>query len=348
MRTLPPVLRRRALEQKFQRMVSAQQKETQPGDVSPALKRRMGDDISEMFEEAGRSLYKKVVESLKDVLRDHFNEAIPQLDSDLKREGGRRWQNAAAEFYRSWINDMVETIVTQGMNEASGTLEDVASSYAAEQSAPDDEEGDEEGDSLIEVPVEETEEVEEVDVAPAEEEEEPTEDEEEMDLEELLAASVLPRTIRRPRPHRRRVQADGRGMPEVREHRLPTNNPSVEESVPPFVQDIVDALLGGLEEEFRNQITSIKIGLDEKTHEPWALVSAPTWNVDVLYDDVKDVYDSVASVWGDIPKSERDESWTFTDETTAEMGKTLATWLNRVLQEERRGPVSNTTGWERL
>lgn len=208
MRTLSPSLRRNLLRR-------VAQEDTQPGDVSPPLKRRMReDDIVEMFEESGRSLFKKVVEELKDVLRDSFNEAIPELDQRLKDEGGRRWQKAASEFYRPWINDMVETIVTQGMNEAAGALEDVASSYAAEQSAPDDEE--DEGDELIEVPKEEVEEVE--DVEPAEEEE----GEEDMELEELLAADALPRTITRPKRHRRRVQADERRLPPSREPRRTT------------------------------------------------------------------------------------------------------------------------------
>ncbi len=200
---------------RYQHRTAAQQQkqEAQPGDVSPALKRRMGDDISEMFEEAGKSLYKKVVESLKDVLRDHFNEAIPELDANLQREGGRRWQSAAAEFYRPWINDLVETIITQGMNEASGALEDVASSYAAEHSAPDNDE-DENGDSLFEVPIEETEEVEEIDDVESTEEE--GGGKEELELEELLSSNATFPSRRRRRSSSKKVYRRRRPRPPLR------------------------------------------------------------------------------------------------------------------------------------
>lgn len=194
-----------------------EEEKVQPGGVSGTLKRRMGDEIAEMFDDAGKELYKETVESLKDVLTEQFERSIPALDESLKAEGGRRWQKKASEFYRPWINEMVETIITQGMNEASGALEDVASSYAAEHAVVD-EDGKEE---LLEVPVEETEEVEEVEpeeTEGAEEEEEGTEEEGgeeeggkgETTLEELFA-SQFPRR-KRSQPHRRRVIARQRRM----------------------------------------------------------------------------------------------------------------------------------------
>lgn len=188
------------------------EEKVQPGGVSPTLKRRMGDDISDMFDEAGKELYNETVESLKDVLREQFERTIPELDQSLRDEGGKRWQRSAAEFYRPWINEMVEVIITQGMNEASGALEDVAASYASEHAAgPESEEADE----LLEVPVEETEEVEEIE---GEEEPEPVEGEEEdeegssLELEELLAAEFPRKKVVRRKPRRREVRATPRRM----------------------------------------------------------------------------------------------------------------------------------------
>jgi hypothetical protein len=169
----------------------------------------MGDEIAEMFDEAGKELYNETVESLKGVLREQFERSIPELDQGLRDEGGRRWQQKASDFYRPWINEMVETIITQGMNEASGALEDVASSYASEHAVAPGEEGAEE-EELLEVPVEETEEVEEVEpeeTEPADEEEEEAEGEEDAELEELLAAEFPSRKIMRRKPRRREVRA---------------------------------------------------------------------------------------------------------------------------------------------
>lgn len=201
------------------------EEKVQPGGVSPTLKRRMGDDISEMFDEAGKELYNETVESLKDVLREQFERTIPELDQALRDEGGKRWQRSAAEFYRPWINEMVEVIITQGMNEASGALEDVAASYASEQAVGP--EGAEE-EELLEVPVEETEEVEdfeeEEEPEAADEEEEFDEEEDEegssLELEELLAAEFPRKKIFRRKPQRREVRAEARRGPDRRDDNI--------------------------------------------------------------------------------------------------------------------------------
>jgi hypothetical protein len=168
--------RRQRRRQELRRVFAQEEGEeekVQPGGVSETLKRRMGDDIAEMFDDAGKELYKETVESLKLVLREQFERTIPELNQALTEEGGRRWTRDASEFYRPWINEMVED-------------------------GADKEE-------LLEIPIEETEEVEEVE---DEEEAEPAADEEEeADLEELLAAEFPRQKHYRRKPRRRPVFA---------------------------------------------------------------------------------------------------------------------------------------------
>jgi len=274
----PPISNRRT-SSRFSRRLAADKQEVSPGDPSATLKRRMkNDDLVELFSNSGKDLYAKVVESLKSVLRDQFNISIPALDQLIREEFGKRGQEAAAEFYRPWINEMVETIVTQGMNEASGALEDVASSYAAEKSAPEGDDDDEE--ELLEVPVEDVEEVDEIEI-PEEGEDEtegeeppaPASEGEEVDLDQLFGASTN-RTMRRSVPVRRpkRTYKKALGVD-------PYNN-RLESSNTPSKKDLIDALRGGyrvwnsffssLEEDVRVELPGVSLNnLDLHSMDLW-------------------------------------------------------------------------------
>lgn len=158
--------------------------ESQPGSVSQKLQRRMGPDLTSLFNAAGTKLYSNSVLTIKEGLKEIFQTAIDDLTEEIGEELGRRGKEEAAKHFGAFIKEVVASVMKEGMGEISDSLEDLASSAAAEFIQSTEEEADKGDEELF--GVEEVEEVEEepVEEPPAEEEEAPAE--EEVGFEELM------------------------------------------------------------------------------------------------------------------------------------------------------------------
>lgn len=190
------------------------QKERTPGTVGDVLRRKMPDHLADLLDEYGQSLYAESVLSIKDDLKRIFEETMTNLTSSVQDELGRRGVEESGPHFKPWMNELVEDLINYGMQEVSGTLEDLASSYSAEYIQDESEEGAD----LFAVEDEEYEEMEEVgeeEVDEPMEEEEPTEEEaapegetlEELFGEEEAAADTIKPRTRRRKPRRREVRA---------------------------------------------------------------------------------------------------------------------------------------------
>jgi len=141
---------------------------TQPGSVSSKLERRMGPDLTSLFNAAGTKLYSNSVLTIKDGLKEIFQTAIDDLTEEIGDELGRRGKEEAAKHFGEFIKEVVQSVMKEGMGEISDSLEDLASSAAAEFIQSTEEDSSESDDELF--GVEEVEEVEEEPVAEPEEE----------------------------------------------------------------------------------------------------------------------------------------------------------------------------------
>lgn len=169
---------------KKNKKVTAQ--DSNPGTVSSKLERRMGPDLASLFNTAGTKLYSNSVLTIKDGLKEIFQTAIDDLTEEIGDELGRRGKEEAAKHFGSFIKEIVQSVMKDGMNEVSDSLEDLASSAAAEFIQSTEEDASEGEEELF--GVEDVEEVKEEPVAepPAEEETAPAEGEEEVGFEELM------------------------------------------------------------------------------------------------------------------------------------------------------------------
>lgn len=156
-----------------------------PGTVSTKLQRRMGPDLTTIFNEAGTKLYSNSVLTIKEGLRDIFQEAIDSLTETIQDELGRKGKAEAAEHFGPFIKEVVASVMKEGMGEISDSLEDLASSAAAEFIQSAEEAEPEAGEEEL-FGVEDVEEVEEEPVEEPPEEEAPAEGEEEIGFEELM------------------------------------------------------------------------------------------------------------------------------------------------------------------
>lgn len=214
---------RRPAPQRRQRRLA---QDHQPGTVSSKLRRQMGDAIADLFDEVGRDFYADALMNVKDVLSSIFEEKLGALSGTVKEELGRRGLEESARHFHGFMNELVSDLVQYGLEDISASVEDIASTMAA-QYGSDDEFGAE-GDDILEVSPDEVEEVEEVseeEVEPVEEdlgdedlgeEAEPAAEGEE-DLEDLFgtdeeaaahAVDARRPKRRRPRPSRRQVHAE--------------------------------------------------------------------------------------------------------------------------------------------
>jgi len=155
----------------------------QPGQVSSRLERQMGDALTEIFTKAGTKLYADAIIKLKENLEAVFTEAIEGLKGTVKEELGSRGLKKAATLFKPWVQEIVEEVIQFGLKEVGGTLEDLASSSAAEFTKSKEEDTTEEdlfGDDAEApeelAPPEDIEEVGEEPVAPEAEEELPEEE----------------------------------------------------------------------------------------------------------------------------------------------------------------------------
>jgi hypothetical protein len=195
------------------------QKERTPGTVGDVLRRKMPDHLADLLDEYGQSLYAESVLAIKDELKRIFEATMTDLTEAVQGELGRRGVDESGPHFKPWMNELVEDINNFGMQEVSGTLEDLASSYSAEYIQDESEEGAE----LFAVEDEDLEELEEVSeeeiAEPAEEEEEAAAPEgetlEELFGEEEAAADTLKPRTKRPRPTRREVTAMRRRAMEL-------------------------------------------------------------------------------------------------------------------------------------
>jgi hypothetical protein len=131
----------------------------------------MGDALSDIFDKYGPDIFGQIELQLKDTLTEAFTSGTEEIKNAIKEELGNRGVEESVPYFSEWINGIVEDITHFGMDNASGALEDLASSLAAEYTQ---EEGGEEGEELMEIGEEDVEEVEEI----PEEEVEPVEEEE--------------------------------------------------------------------------------------------------------------------------------------------------------------------------
>jgi hypothetical protein len=192
----------------------------QPGQTSPALRRRMGDALADIFDQFGPEIYADAILALKDGILEQFKAGFEAIDQTIKDELGRRGVDESREHIRGWADGIVEDINHAGLDEVGAALEDFVGTLTSEYVQ------EEEGEELLEVDeldIEPVEEVEEEEVAPEEEGEEELALEE-TDLEDLglelpggppgelpgepeAKASFDPRRSRRPRPRRFRREA---------------------------------------------------------------------------------------------------------------------------------------------
>lgn len=198
----------------YARKKQGQQKgERQPGQVSAALRRRMGPALADIFDEYGPDIYSNAVLGLKDTSLSNFQEGFDALDATVQKELGRRGREEAQAHIRAWAAEIMDDINHFGLDEVAKALEDHVSSQVAEFTK----ETGEEGEDLLEIEpggAEAVEEVEEEDVEPVEEAGE--EDAESVDLEDLdlelpggeeeAAASFGPLGGRRRRQPTRRIR----------------------------------------------------------------------------------------------------------------------------------------------
>jgi hypothetical protein len=154
-----------------------EQESRNPGYLSPAMRRRMGDALADIFDNYGPEIFGDIELKLKDTLKKAFTNGINDVKKSIKEELGNRGVEESVQYFGEWINGVVEDITHFGMDNAAGALEDLASSLAAEY--VQDEGG--EGEELFEVSSDDVETVEEVD----EDAIEPVEDEE--SLEDMFA-----------------------------------------------------------------------------------------------------------------------------------------------------------------
>lgn len=191
------------------------QKDRTPGTVSEVLRRKMPDHLADLLDDYGQSIYAESVLAIKEDLSQIFESKMADLTSDIKAELGRRGVDEAGPHFKPWMNEVVEALNEFGMQEVSGTLEDLAGSYSAEYITEEEEEDS--GDDLFSVDDGDVEEVEEVkEEAPKETEEAAPEEGENLEdlfgegdketTEEEAAANIRPRRKRR-RPLRRRREA---------------------------------------------------------------------------------------------------------------------------------------------
>ena len=208
----------------------------QPGTVSAKLRRQMGDAIADLFDDVGQDFYTDSVLGVKDTLKTLFEDKLGTLSSTVKEELGRRGLEESARHFQGFMNELVSDVIQYGMEDINATVEDLASTMAAQYGA-EDEFAEEAGGELFEVEpgdVEEIEEVFEEDVEPVEEDEEDEEEGEEEaeggeegeevtdeELDDLFGEGSArpdarrPRT-RRPRSRRRQVEAREKGHPARR------------------------------------------------------------------------------------------------------------------------------------
>ena len=156
-----------------------------PGTVSNKLQRRMGPDLTDLFNDAGTKLYSNSVLTIKEGLRDIFQEAIDSLTDSIQTELGNKGRAEAAEHFGPFIKEVVSAVMKEGMGEISDSLEDLASSAAAEFIQQAEEAEPEAGEEEL-FGVEDVEEVEEEPVEEPPEEEGLPMEEEEIGFEELM------------------------------------------------------------------------------------------------------------------------------------------------------------------
>lgn len=142
------------------------QESKSPGQVGDKLRRKMGDALADIFSTAGVKLYSDIVLELKNGLETLLKEGIGGLEQTIKEELGNRGLGHAADLFKPWISELIQEIITFGLEEISGGLEDIASDAAAEFSVkPEDEDEAEEALLGTEEEPEEVESVEEEPVA---------------------------------------------------------------------------------------------------------------------------------------------------------------------------------------
>jgi len=190
--------------------------ERTPGTVGDVLRRKMPDHLADLLDEYGQSLYAESVLTIKENLKQLFEATMTDLTSAVQSELGRRGVDESGPHFKPWMNELVEDLINFGMQEVSGTLEDLASSYSAEYIQEESEEGTDLFAVEEEEDYEEIEEVSEEEVeVPLEEEEEPEaaapeeggETLEELFGEEEAAADTIHPRKRRKRSRRREVTA---------------------------------------------------------------------------------------------------------------------------------------------
>lgn len=211
------------------RTAAKKKEERASGQVSPKLRRRMGDALADLFDEFGPEIYSETILGLKDVILEKFRSGFEQMDSTIQEELGKRGVEESREHIRAWSDEIVKDVNHFGLDEVAGALEDYVGTLTAEFQQEDGEEGDD----LLEVPeedldaVEEVEE-EEVEEVPEEEDALDLETDEELDLgdlglelpEEEATAQHDPTGGRRRRPARRQQRREA-GRQEARRTRRP-------------------------------------------------------------------------------------------------------------------------------
>lgn len=138
------------------------------GQVSPRLRRQLGNALANIFSEVGTKLYSDSILEIKKTMEKLFNASMEELQGQVKAELGLRGLKKSSLLFKTWIQELTDELIQKGMKEVSGSLEDLASTAAAKYPAKGQEEGEEDLFGEEEQP-EDVEEVAEEPVAPAEE-----------------------------------------------------------------------------------------------------------------------------------------------------------------------------------
>jgi hypothetical protein len=146
----------------------------QYGSLSKKLSTAVGPALSEILGEFGPELYNGVVTSIKGALKTAFEATLEQVENTVKEELGAQGLKVAQQYYRSWLDELTADLKQHGFDDASVAVEDIASDLAAafpteqaaDENVPDLGEMKPAGEEEDLMPVEETPDLEPVDLAP--------------------------------------------------------------------------------------------------------------------------------------------------------------------------------------
>jgi hypothetical protein len=94
-----------------------------PGAVDPKLRKKMGDEIADLFDSVGTKAYQAIIASAADKIASDLADHAKELRNLIKEQHGRNGLKQASEYIHDWATSLAHDLMQYAPDEISDKVE---------------------------------------------------------------------------------------------------------------------------------------------------------------------------------------------------------------------------------